>query len=204
MKLKPKDPAETKTTASPFLLLAVDLPPPPLFQDAVEKNIIPQVGIHAVLSKYNGIVTQVRSLFKPLKRMFVIIALWQESRGQLRRYKCQQLPAYIILHYKRFTKNNFVEEKNPTIVNFPLRGVNFSECEPVEIVNALDAHFNLLVGQMLMRHRHPSRSYMTLWRMLSWIRLQERHGTRSTLFGKLIFEQAAAAETTRSGSRSRI
>jgi len=51
---------EIKATASPFLFLAVDLPPPPLFQDAVEKNIIPQVGIHAVLAKYDGVKTQVR------------------------------------------------------------------------------------------------------------------------------------------------
>ncbi|TFY71840.1 hypothetical protein EVG20_g1168 [Dentipellis fragilis] len=99
---------EIKTTVSPFLFLAVDLPPPPLFQDSVEKNIIPQVGIHTVLAKYDGVTTQ-------------------ESRGQLRRYKCQRLPPYIILHYKRFTKNAFVEERNPTIVNFPLRGVDFRE-----------------------------------------------------------------------------
>ncbi|KAI9570199.1 spindle pole body protein [Boletus coccyginus] len=99
---------DIKSTVSPFLFLAVDLPPPPLFQDAVEKNIIPQVSIHSVLAKYDGVTTQ-------------------ESAGQLRRYKCQRLPRYIILHYKRFTKNVFVEEKNPTIVTFPLRGVDFRE-----------------------------------------------------------------------------
>ncbi|KAF8841936.1 cysteine proteinase [Paxillus ammoniavirescens] len=99
---------DIKSTVSPFLFLAVDLPPPPLFQDAVEKNIIPQVSIHSVLAKYDGVTTQ-------------------ESAGQLRRYKCQRLPRYIILHCKRFTKNAFVEEKNPTIVTFPLRGVDFRE-----------------------------------------------------------------------------
>ncbi|KZT72934.1 ubiquitin C-terminal hydrolase Ubp10 [Daedalea quercina L-15889] len=99
---------EIKSTVSPFLFLAVDLPPPPLFQDAIEKNIIPQVGIHSVLAKYDGRTTQ-------------------ESAGQLRRFKCQELPPYIILHFKRFTKNIFVEEKNPTIVNFPLRGLDFRE-----------------------------------------------------------------------------
>ncbi|EPT03481.1 hypothetical protein FOMPIDRAFT_150425 [Fomitopsis schrenkii] len=99
---------EIKSATSPFLFLAVDLPPPPLFQDAVEKNIIPQVGIHSVLAKYDGLTTQ-------------------ESAGQLRRFKCQELPPYIILHFKRFTKNIFVEEKNPTIVNFPLRGLDFRE-----------------------------------------------------------------------------
>ena len=35
--------AEIKTTISPFLFLTLDLPPPPLFQDEFEKNIIPQV-----------------------------------------------------------------------------------------------------------------------------------------------------------------
>jgi hypothetical protein len=50
---------EIKATISPFLFLSVDLPPPPLFQDAVEKNIIPQVGIHTVLAKYDGVQTQV-------------------------------------------------------------------------------------------------------------------------------------------------
>ncbi|KAJ7070607.1 cysteine proteinase [Mycena amicta] len=99
---------EIKSTVSPFLFLAVDLPPPPLFQDAVEKNIIPQVNIHSVLAKYDG-------------------KTFQESAGQLRRYKCQRLPPYIILHFKRFTKNQFVEEKNPTIVNFPLRGLDFKD-----------------------------------------------------------------------------
>jgi len=99
---------DIKSAVSPFLFLAVDLPPPPLFQDSVEKNIIPQVSIHSVLAKYDGRTTQ-------------------ESAGQLRRFKCQRLPQYIILHFKRFTKNVFVEEKNPTIVNFPLRGLDFRE-----------------------------------------------------------------------------
>ncbi|KAL8292163.1 hypothetical protein RQP46_001629 [Phenoliferia psychrophenolica] len=99
---------EIKTTHSPFLFLAIDLPPPPLFQDAVEKNIIPQVPISAVLAKYNGLQTQ-------------------EAKGVLRRYKMTRLPPFLILHIKRFTKNNFVEEKNPTIVNFPLRGVDMQD-----------------------------------------------------------------------------
>ncbi|KAI8981199.1 cysteine proteinase [Trametes punicea] len=99
---------EIKSSVSPFLFLAVDLPPPPLFQDSVEKNIIPQASIQSVLAKYDGQKTQ-------------------EFAGQLRRFKCQRLPPYIILHYKRFTKNQFVEEKNPTIVNFPLRGLDFKD-----------------------------------------------------------------------------
>ena len=32
-----------ETSTVPFLMLGLDLPPPPLFKDAMEKNIIPQV-----------------------------------------------------------------------------------------------------------------------------------------------------------------
>ncbi|KAH7106768.1 cysteine proteinase [Auriculariales sp. MPI-PUGE-AT-0066] len=99
---------ETKSMTTPFLFLGIDLPAPPLFQDSEDKNIVPQVTLASVLAKYDGSTTQ-------------------ESGGQLKRYKLTGLPPYIVLHYKRFTKNNFVEEKNPTIVNFPLRGVDFGE-----------------------------------------------------------------------------
>lgn len=33
----------------PFLMLGLDLPPPPLFKDVMEKNIIPQVLLHLML-----------------------------------------------------------------------------------------------------------------------------------------------------------
>jgi hypothetical protein len=106
---------EIKSTKSPFLFLACELPPPPLFQDAIEgKNIIPQVSIYQVLSKYDGMNAQ-------------------EYAGQVKRFKCQRLPPYIILHFKRFTKNFFVEEKNPTIVNFPLKGLDFKDCECIQL-----------------------------------------------------------------------
>ena len=32
-----------ETCRMPFLMLGLDLPPPPLFKDVMEKNIIPQV-----------------------------------------------------------------------------------------------------------------------------------------------------------------
>ncbi|KAF8320515.1 spindle pole body protein [Cantharellus anzutake] len=99
---------EIKSAHSPFLFLALDLPPPPIFQDAVEKNILPQVTLAQVLAKYDGKTTH-------------------EFAGQLKRWRCTRLPQYIILHYKRFTKNNFIEEKNPTIVNFPVRGADFRD-----------------------------------------------------------------------------
>lgn len=69
----------------------------------------------------------------------------QESAGQLRRFKLQKLPPYIILHFKRFTKNVFVEEKNPTIVNFPLRGLDFKDCmfNETQSFSAIDFLFDI-------------------------------------------------------------
>ena len=98
--------AETEgvtTQTVPFKMLALDLPPPPLFQDAMEKNIIPQVSIVELLKKYDGVSTTAT------------------PRGGLRTHRLTQLPEYLIVHYKRFTKNAFFREKNNTIVTFPTK-----------------------------------------------------------------------------------
>jgi U4/U6.U5 tri-snRNP-associated protein 2 len=42
----------TETSKVPFLMLGLDLPPPPLFKDAMEKNIIPQVCLAQVPMYY--------------------------------------------------------------------------------------------------------------------------------------------------------
>ena len=44
-----------------------------------------------------------------------------------KRYRLVKLPQYLILHLKRFTKNNFFVEKNRTIVNFPVRNLELRE-----------------------------------------------------------------------------
>lgn len=93
----------------PFLLLAVDLPPLPVFQDVVAENIIPQVPIAQVLAKYDGISIQ-------------------EAQGRIRRHHLTRLPPYVILHYRRFTRNQFVEERNKTLVQFPTRGLDLQPC----------------------------------------------------------------------------
>ena len=36
-------PSDQEVSKMPFLMLGLDLPPPPLFKDVMEKNIIPQV-----------------------------------------------------------------------------------------------------------------------------------------------------------------
>lgn len=99
---------EVKVERTPFFLLAIDLPPLPVFQDVIEKNIIPQVPIAEVLAKYDGVT-------------------FQEARGLIRRFKILKLPPFLILHFHRFTKNNFVEERNRTIVNYPVKGLSMQD-----------------------------------------------------------------------------
>jgi len=91
-----------------FLLLTLDLPPAPLFQDAIEKNIIPQVDIYSLLAKYDGHTSQ-------------------ELAGERRRYKISKLPPYIIFHIKRLKRTDFTVEHNPTIVTFPLTSLDMKE-----------------------------------------------------------------------------
>ncbi|CAA6670153.1 unnamed protein product [Spirodela intermedia] len=88
-----------ETCRMPFLMLGLDLPPPPLFKDAMEKNIIPQVPLFNILKKFDG--ETITEVVRPcIARM---------------RYRVIRLPKYMIIHMRRFTKNNFFVEKNPTL-----------------------------------------------------------------------------------------
>ncbi|KAL8096943.1 hypothetical protein AgCh_030140 [Apium graveolens] len=107
--------AVTETSRMPFLMLGLDIPPPPLFQDVMEKNIIPQVPLFNILKKFDG--ESVTEVVRPrIARM---------------RYRVTKLPQYLILHMRRFTKNNFFVEKNPTLVNFPVKNLELKDYIPL-------------------------------------------------------------------------
>lgn len=44
-----------------------------------------------------------------------------------KKYRIYKLPKYLIIHIKRFVKNDYFIEKNPTIVNFPIKNLDLSE-----------------------------------------------------------------------------
>ncbi|KAF3324744.1 hypothetical protein FCM35_KLT10901 [Carex littledalei] len=109
----------SETSRVPFLMLGLDLPPPPLFKDAMEKNIIPQIPLFNILTKFDG--KTVTEVVRPcIARM---------------RYRVIRLPKYLILHMRRFTKNNFFMEKNPTIVNFPVKNLELKDYIPLPMPN---------------------------------------------------------------------
>ncbi|ELU09579.1 hypothetical protein CAPTEDRAFT_165273 [Capitella teleta] len=113
-KLKLLETEEYQETCAetPFLYLTCDLPPPPLYPDGLQENIIPQIPIYNVLNKFNGISEKEYKTHKD---------------STMRRFVITRLPPFIILYFKRFTKNTFILEKNPTIVNFPVKGIDFGE-----------------------------------------------------------------------------
>lgn len=44
-----------------------------------------------------------------------------------KKYRITKLPKYLIIHIKRFHKNDYFLEKNPTIVNFPIKNLDLSD-----------------------------------------------------------------------------
>ncbi|KAH8908715.1 cysteine proteinase [Coniochaeta sp. PMI_546] len=107
-RLRFEEAAEVKVDLVRFLFLTLDLPAAPLFQDELEKNIIPQVPLHNILSKYNGVRAQ-------------------EHLAQRKRYRLlHPLPPFLVFHVKRFSQNKFVSERNPTIVTFEPHGLDVS------------------------------------------------------------------------------
>jgi U4/U6.U5 tri-snRNP-associated protein 2 len=107
-RLRFEEAAEVKVDLVRFLFLTLDLPAAPLFQDEQEKNIIPQVPLHNILSKYNGMRAQ-------------------EHLAQRKRYRLlHPLPPFLVFHVKRFSQNKFVSERNPTIVTFEPHGLDVS------------------------------------------------------------------------------
>lgn len=97
----------------PFLMLGLDLPPTPLFKDAFDGMQIPQVPLFQLLKKYNG------------------DNIHENVKTGRRRYRAVRLPEYLILSIRRFTKNNFFDEKNPSIVNFPIKSLELRDVIPV-------------------------------------------------------------------------
>ncbi|XP_071830110.1 ubiquitin carboxyl-terminal hydrolase 39-like [Apostichopus japonicus] len=97
---------------TPFLFLTLDIPPAPLFKDELEQNIIPQVPLSSLLSKFDGVTEKEYKTYKD---------------STIKRFELTRLPPYLIICIKRFTKNTFFVEKNRTIVNFPVKNIDFKD-----------------------------------------------------------------------------
>ncbi|GIX63198.1 ubiquitin specific protease 39 isoform 2, putative [Babesia caballi] len=104
------DGKDWKESIVPFRMITLDVPTAPIFKDAQERNIIPQVPIFQLLQKFDGRTEHT------------------SSTGKVCRYRMWKLPQYLIVNIKRFTRNNFFLEKNPTIVSFPMKNLDLAPC----------------------------------------------------------------------------
>jgi U4/U6.U5 tri-snRNP-associated protein 2 len=100
--------ADVQTQVNRYLILTLDLPAAPLFQDELDKNIIPQVPLTSILSKYDGVRAQ------------------EKLNTRVRYRLLHPLPPFLCFHVKRFSANKFIAERNPTIVTFPVRSLNMA------------------------------------------------------------------------------
>jgi U4/U6.U5 tri-snRNP-associated protein 2 len=132
----------------------------------------------------------------------------------MKRHQLTRLPPYLILHTKRFTKNNFVEEKNPTIVNFPLRGVDMKDCafsffSPFPFPSSLPLPLLLPLPSLPFSYlscTHQSdRSLLpsSLWLVPRADTAPSPNSPISTVYDLLVnipFESSIASTTTKTGS----
>lgn len=88
----------------PFLYLSLDLPPTPLYQSITGEYAVPQVDIQSLLEKYDG------------GRL--------TQRGELVQvFALEFLPPHLILNYGRISQSHLVWQKNQTLVNYPVQGL---------------------------------------------------------------------------------
>lgn len=117
---------DEKVESTGFMYLTADLPAQPLFKDEMRENIIPQVPLFTILSKFNGTSEKEYRTYKD---------------STLKRFELTSLPPYLILYIKRFTKNTFFVEKNPTIVNFPIKDVDLGELIATNVPEAAEGTY---------------------------------------------------------------
>jgi U4/U6.U5 tri-snRNP-associated protein 2 len=148
---------EENVEETTFLYLTCDLPPSPLFKNELMENIIPQVNLFTLLSKFNGVDEKEYNTYK---------------ENLLKRFQITSLPPFIILYVRRFTKNTFFVEKNPTIVNFPVVSIDFGEAFGLG-----SAHYDLIANIV-----HEGQHVGGTWRMHlfhkgnnTWYELQDLH-----------------------------
>ena len=151
--------------SSTFLYLTLQLPPPPLFKDELRENIIPQVPLNDLLARFDGVTEKEYSTYKD---------------SLMRRFQLTRMPKYLILYIKRFTKNTFFKEKNPTIVNFPVKDLDLTDLLPPEEREKQPKPVYDLIANIVHEGEPDKGSYRVhiLHRATtSWFELQDLHVT---------------------------
>lgn len=112
---------EEVTSETNFLHLTLDIPEKPLFKDDNGGLVIPQEPLVNILKKFDGVTFN-----------DVLNANSNNSKIngapplERKKYRIKKLPNYLILSLARFKRNMFNNEKNPTIVPFPVKNLDLT------------------------------------------------------------------------------
>ena len=68
-------------------------------------------------------------IFELLKK-FDSVRVSDDIKLGRRRFRITKLPQFLVLHVKRFINNRYFTEKNPTIVNFPVKNLELRDIIP--------------------------------------------------------------------------
>mmetsp|Transcript_3605 Transcript_3605/g.10831 ORF Transcript_3605/g.10831 Transcript_3605/m.10831 type:complete len:520 (-) Transcript_3605:194-1753(-) len=154
-----------KTKRVPFFFLSLEVPPLPLFKDSSDRKLLPQVPLHNLLQKFNG------------QREHHIV-----KSGERRVYTFETLPKYLIMNIKRFTRNNFFMEKNPTIVPFPAKNLEMREFLPPDVARKTASTKYDLVAAVVHEGPHRGGTYTVNVRHLptsKWFQIQDLNVTET-------------------------
>ena len=77
------------------------------------------------------------------------------------KYTIKRLPKYLLLHVKRFSKNNFFKEKNQSIVNFPIRGLDLTDLVQ-SAADSISRQIFDLVGSVIHTGKAESGTYKVM------------------------------------------
>eukprot|EP00559_Dactyliosolen_fragilissimus_P008465 CAMPEP_0184864630 /NCGR_PEP_ID=MMETSP0580-20130426/15678_1 /TAXON_ID=1118495 /ORGANISM="Dactyliosolen fragilissimus" /LENGTH=609 /DNA_ID=CAMNT_0027363511 /DNA_START=93 /DNA_END=1922 /DNA_ORIENTATION=+ len=149
-----EDKIEEITTDSKFLQLTLDIPEKPLFKDDDGGLVIPQEPLVSVLKKFDG------TTFNDVLKGKISSSTNGDNNGPVkRRYQLKIMPDYLILHLARFKRNNFYNEKNPTIVAFPVKNLDLSDYVFPENQNLSEKSIRSMsvkeLKALLVEHGHP-------------------------------------------------
>lgn len=101
---------KVKKVSTGFWYLPMELPPRPLFKDANERTLVPQIALEKLLRKFDG-VSRV-----PVMR-----------NGGEKVYHVVRLPRFLFLIVKRFSNGTFGMQKNSCVVHLPPEGLDIAQ-----------------------------------------------------------------------------
>ena len=96
-------PGTWKSDHQNIFLLTLELPPLPVIKG--KGSFIPSIELTSLMKKFNG-----EQISEDL------------TNRLCKKYSFEKLPEYLIIVYKRFVKNDFIQEKNNTVVLSPVEG----------------------------------------------------------------------------------